>query len=184
LSPINIEPDQPAGSGRQLENTMRRLMMAGAVAALLSVAGSSGVRAQGETYRLVPNWPTLPAGMWFGLKEAPPPPAEREAQAAARRARGGTTGGGGGLPTNQPGISGLAIDQHDRIFVFNRGPKPVMVFDTAGTLLMAGPTANTTERRSTPTGSIRAASTGTAMSTSSSATPIASSSSIRRWTRS
>src|SRR4051812_15675273 len=115
---------------------MRRLVMAAAVAAMMSV-GWSEVRAQGETYRLVPNWPTLPAGMWFGLKEAPPPPAEREAQAAARRARGGTPGGGG-LPTNQPGISGLAIDQHDRIFVFNRGPKPVMVLDPAGTLLMAG----------------------------------------------
>jgi len=44
-------------------------------------------------YRLVPNWPKLPAGMYFGLKDAPPPPAEREAQAAARRARGGGAGG-------------------------------------------------------------------------------------------
>src|SRR6476620_2633694 len=117
---------------------MRRLVMAAAVAAILSV-GWSEVRAQGEAYRLVPNWPTLPQGMWFGLKEAPPPPAEREAQAAARRARGvPQTGGGDNLPTNQPGISGLAIDQNDRIFVFNRGPKPVMVFDTAGKLLMTG----------------------------------------------
>ena len=82
-------------------------------------------------YRLVPNWPHLPAGMYFGLKDAPPPPAEREAQAAARRARGGSASspqaaGGGrnaqaGGPANQPGISGLAIDQHDRIYVFNRG---------------------------------------------------------------
>jgi DNA-binding beta-propeller fold protein YncE len=118
---------------------MRRLTMALAAAAMVTLAGSSGAHAQGEAYRLVPNWPTLPSGMWFGLKEAPPPPAEREAQAAARRARGGASGGGGGaLPTNQPGISGLAIDQNDRIFVFNRGPKPVMVFDTAGKLLMSG----------------------------------------------
>lgn len=117
---------------------MRRLMMALAAAAAVTLAGSSVAHAQGDTYRLVPNWPTLPAGMWFGLKEAPLPPAERDAQAAARRARGGPPAGGGGLPTNQPGISGLAIDQHDRIFVFNRGPKPVMVFDTAGTLLMSG----------------------------------------------
>jgi len=130
----SMHPPAPV-TGHWLEDMMRRLVMAGAVAAMLSV-GWSEVRAQGETYRLVPNWPTLPAGMWFGLKEAPPPPAEREAQAAAARARGGARGGG--LPTNQPGISGLAIDQHDRIFVFNRGPKPVMVFDTAGTLLMAG----------------------------------------------
>ena len=100
-----------------------------ALAVLLAM--TSGATAQGEQYRLVPNWPTLPAGMWFGLQQAPPPPAEREAQAAARRARG-QMGGGGGLPTNQPGISGLAIDQQDRIYVFNRGPKPVMIFDTAG----------------------------------------------------
>ena len=78
--------------------------------------------------------------MYFGLKDAPPPPAEREAQAAARRATGGqraaqsNTGG----PTNQPGISGLAIDQQDRIYVFNRGPKPVMVFNTAGQMVLSG----------------------------------------------
>lgn len=108
-----------------------------AMAGLLALVGTSRVAAQGEQYRLVPNWPTLPAGMYFGLKTAPPPPAEREAQAAARRARG-EMGGGGGLPTNQPGISGLAIDKNDRIFVFNRGPKPVMIFDTAGKLLQAG----------------------------------------------
>jgi DNA-binding beta-propeller fold protein YncE len=95
-------------------------------------------------YRVVPNWPKLPAGVYFGLKDAPPPPAEREAQAAARRARGGGAGAGGGGaaqaggPTNQPGISGLAIDQQDRIYVFNRGPKPVMVFDPAGNLIMSG----------------------------------------------
>ena len=107
-----------------------------AMAGLLALAGTSRVAAQGEQYRLVPNWPTLPSGTYFGLKTAPPPPAEREAQAAARRARGEM--GGGGLPTNQPGISGLAIDKNDRIFVFNRGPKPVMIFDTAGKLLQAG----------------------------------------------
>jgi peptidylamidoglycolate lyase len=97
--------------------------------------------AQGDGgYRLVPNWPTLPSGMYFGLKDAPPPPVEREAQAAARRATGGqraaqsNTGG----PTNQPGISGLAIDQQDRIYVFNRGPKPVMVFNAAGQMILSG----------------------------------------------
>ncbi len=117
---------------------MRRVVIGAVAVAALVLAGTSGVGAQGDGgYKLVPNWPTLPAGMWFGLKEAPPPPAEREAQAAARRARG-EMGGGGAGPTNQPGISGLAIDQQDRIYVFNRGPKPVMVFDTAGKLLMAG----------------------------------------------
>lgn len=97
--------------------------------------------AQGDGgYRLVPNWPTLPAGMYFGLKDAPPPPAEREAQAAARRAMGGQRAAqsGSGGPTNQPGISGLAISQDDLIYVFNRGPKPVMVFNTDGQMVMAG----------------------------------------------
>jgi DNA-binding beta-propeller fold protein YncE len=107
---------------------------------------SSAATADGDGgYRLVPNWPKLPIGMYFGLKEAPPPPAEREAAAAARRARGtqpgapasGAGSGGGGQQT-QPGISGLAIDQHDRIYAFNRGPKPVMVFDRDGNLVLSG----------------------------------------------
>lgn len=123
------------------------------------VIGARGVHAQGDGgYKLVPNWPKLPAGLYFGLKEAPPPPSERDAQAAARRARGSTgspqagapstssgqAGGGGGQnamaggPTNQPGISGLAIDAQDHIYVFNRGAKPVMVFDTAGNLILSG----------------------------------------------
>ena len=94
-------------------------------------------------YQLVANWPKLPTGLYFGLKEPPPPPAEREAQAAARRARGaqgaaGAGESGGGAPQNQPGISGLAIDRNDRIYAFNRGPKPVMVFDRDGNLVMSG----------------------------------------------
>jgi tripartite motif-containing protein 71 len=120
------------------------LLFAGAFA-----AGSLTLFAQGDGgYKLVPNWPKLPAGMYFGLKDAPPPPAERDAQAAARRASGragGSTGSpqaGGNQtaagPTNQPGISGLAIDQHDHIYVFNRGVKPVMVFDTDGNLILSG----------------------------------------------
>jgi peptidylamidoglycolate lyase len=108
------------------------LILAGVVA-----ASTAGV-AQGDGgYKLVPNWPHLPAGMYFGLKDPPPPPAEREAQAAARRARGSLSSAPGG-PTNQPGISGLAIDQRDRIYAFNRGTKPVMVFDSGGTLIFAG----------------------------------------------
>jgi DNA-binding beta-propeller fold protein YncE len=126
---------------------MRRLPIAFAAVAALSLwPATPGIQAQDDAgYRLVPNWPTLPSGLYFGLKDMPPPPAEREAQAAARRARGGGQRGAGGAPpaaaagpTNQPGISGLAIDAQDRIYVFNRGPKPVMVFDTAGNLIMAG----------------------------------------------
>src|SRR5713226_9252464 len=120
---------------------MRRIWTTTLLAGALLVGG---LHAQGDGgYKLVPNWPKLPPGMYFGLKDAPPPPAERDAQAAARRARGGSTGspqagaGGGagqnaqnGGPTNQPGISGLAIDAQYHIYVFNRGVKPVMVFDT------------------------------------------------------
>src|SRR3954465_13687445 len=123
---------------------MRRVLTTIVIAGAL-VIGARVVGAQGDGgYKLVPNWPKLPAGMYFGLKEAPPPPAERDAQAAARRASGRQGGGGGGGgqnaagPTNQPGISGLAIDQHDRIYVFNRGVKPVMVFDTDGNLILSG----------------------------------------------
>src|SRR3954452_22267357 len=121
---------------------MRRVMMTMVLAGAL-VVGGRGVLAQGDGgYKLVANWPKLPAGMYFGLKEAPPPPAERDAQAAARRASGRGAGGGQNAnaagPTNQPGISGLAIDQHDHIYVFNRGEKPVMVFNTAGDLILSG----------------------------------------------
>jgi DNA-binding beta-propeller fold protein YncE len=110
---------------------------------LIAVGSMLPVHAQGDGgYRLVADWPRLPSGMYFGLKDAPPPPAEREAQAAARRARGDAPGTGGGAagggPQNQPGLSGLAIDQNDRIFAFNRGPKPVMVFDRDGKLVLSG----------------------------------------------
>ena len=143
-----------------MRRALATLTWAGAVAALLLVASgfsrafsfvvsgfSRTVYAQGDGgYKLVANWPHLPAGMYFGLKQPPPPPAERDAQAAARRARGGSGGAGGAGrsggdamgPTNQPGISGLAIDQHDHIYVFNRGVKPVMVFDTDGNLILSG----------------------------------------------
>ncbi|MDP2320734.1 MAG: 6-bladed beta-propeller [Acidobacteriota bacterium] len=117
---------------------MRRTLVSSfAVVMLVAVATA---QAQGDGgYKLVPNWPKLPPGEFFGLKNAPPPPAERDAQAAARRATGQTgTRPPGQAPTNQPGISGVAIDAQDRIYVFNRGAKPIMVFDTAGNLVMAG----------------------------------------------
>jgi DNA-binding beta-propeller fold protein YncE len=118
---------------------MRRTFVSSTLAALIVFASASAY-AQGDGgYKLVPNWPKLPAGEFFGLKDAPPPPAEREAQAAARRATGQTAPRPAGQgPTNQPGISGVAIDTQDRIYVFNRGAKPIMVFDTAGNLVMAG----------------------------------------------
>jgi DNA-binding beta-propeller fold protein YncE len=58
---------------------------------------------------------------------------------AARRAQGLTgSGQGGGQQAQQPGISGVAIDDQDRIYAFNRGAKPVMVFDRDGNLVRAG----------------------------------------------
>jgi DNA-binding beta-propeller fold protein YncE len=117
---------------------MRRALAVFVLAALGS-SWAVATSAQGDGgYRHVANWPKLPSGLYFGLKEPPPPPAEREAQAAARRARGPQAGGGGGAQQAQPGISGLAIDRQDRIYAFNRGPKPVMVFDRDGNLVMSG----------------------------------------------
>jgi DNA-binding beta-propeller fold protein YncE len=123
---------------------MRRRIFAALFAAALGFGWPDVHAADDGGYRLVPNWPTLPSGMYFGLKTPPPPPAERDAQAAARRAsgqRGGGSGGGNAAnagPVDQPGISGLAIDTQDHIYVFNRGVKPVMVFDRDGNLVLAG----------------------------------------------
>ena len=124
---------------RRLLGVLTAALMTSAALAALSAQAPVSAPTDGG-YKLVPNWPTLPNGEFFGKKTPPPPPAERDAQAAARRA----TGGGGGAnnngqgPTNQPGISGLAIDQHDRIYVFNRGAKPVMVFNTDGKMVAFG----------------------------------------------
>lgn len=122
---------------------MRRTLVTTLIAAACVFAFAAiALQAQGDGgYKVAPNWPKMPAGMYFGLKNAPPPPAEREAQAAARRAAGGATaggGGGGGTQQTQPGISGIAIDAQDHIYVFNRGVKPVMVFDRDGNMTLAG----------------------------------------------
>jgi len=79
---------------------MRRVLATMACAAVLGW-GSLAVRAQGDGgYRVVPNWPTLPAGMFFGPadpKDKPKPPAEREAEgAAARASRGANANAAGG----------------------------------------------------------------------------------------
>jgi len=93
-------------------------------------------------YRLDPSWPQMPAGLYFGWKDTPPLPKEREAQAAARRAAAKappkTVAESIMAEQRQPGIGGLAIDAQDHIYVFNRGVKPVMVFDRDGKLVKAG----------------------------------------------
>ena len=57
---------------------MKKLFAAFAVFAVFVAKGA----AQGDGgYRLVPNWPKLPPGMYFGLKTAPAPLAPQEAAA-------------------------------------------------------------------------------------------------------
>jgi hypothetical protein len=125
---------------------MRRLILfstaALALSALATLSAQTPVSAPTDGgYKLVPNWPTLPPGDFFGLKTPPPPPgrarsAGRGAPRHRRRRHAPRPAGQG--PTNQPGISGLAIDQNDHIYVFNRGAKPVMVFNTDGKLIASG----------------------------------------------
>lgn len=101
-----------------------------------------------NNYTLDPSWPKMPTGMHFGLDTPPPGPQEREAQAAARRAAQGANaggqqgqragGGGGGEQAAQPGVSGVAIDDTDHVYAFNRGPKTIMVFDRDGNLTRSG----------------------------------------------
>src|SRR5204863_7768566 len=105
--------DIQVDGARAFGRARRRRGMRRALAAIIGVGVTAAffaaqTSAQGDGgYKLVPNWPHLPAGMYFGLKEPPLPPAERDAQAAARRAAGRANAGGGGQtsgagPTNQP----------------------------------------------------------------------------------
>lgn len=107
------------------------------VALILGVVSLVG-QTQTVTYKLDPTWPKMPAGLYFGWKDTPPAPAEREAQSAARRQA--REAGQQPPPSDprQPGVSGLAIDTHDHVYAFNRGVKPVMVFDRDGNFVMAG----------------------------------------------
>jgi hypothetical protein len=114
----------------------------------------------GEPYALVADWPTFPEGMFFGTKEGFPTQAERDQAAAARRAQqsaaasqggqgqggqaqgGGAQPGDGNAPEEPPvfgqGVSGIAIDNQDRIYVFNRGVQTVLVFDRDGEFVRGG----------------------------------------------
>src|SRR5256885_9886687 len=120
---------------------MRRVLSTMLFAGALMI-GARGMLAQGDGgYKLVPNWPKLPAGMYFGLKDAPPPPAERDAQAAARRARGGSGGGQttqSGGPAKPPRSPRPPIGQKDHISLFKRGVQPVVTFDPDRDPLSAG----------------------------------------------
>ena len=121
---------------------MMRILLTVLVAAVAAVGmlPAEVGRAQDAAYRLVADWPTLGPGVFFGQQRGWPDQAARDA-AAARRAAGG--GGRGGAPPTTPpiygqGISGIAIDEDDHIYVFNRGEQTVMVFDREGSLVRAG----------------------------------------------
>jgi DNA-binding beta-propeller fold protein YncE len=100
-------------------------------------------RAQSQPYELVASWPALPSGTFFGQQTGWPDQSARDAAAAARRAAGQARRNNGGTrPTTPPiygqGVSGIAIDEQDHIYVFNRGEQTVMVFDREGTFVRAG----------------------------------------------
>ena len=110
-----------------------------AISILPTVVG----HAQSPTYELVATWPTLPSGTFFGQQTGWPDQSARDAATAARRAAGQARRNNGSTrPTTPPiygqGVSGIAIDEQDHIYVFNRGERTVMVFNREGTFVRAG----------------------------------------------
>ena len=121
------------------------LMLCAALVALVAPSG----QARSQQYQLVPNWPILPSGMFLGTQAGYPTPQARE-EAAARR-REAMAQMPGGQQAQQPqgpvdpqanvygtGISGIAIDDQDQIYFFNRGAMPIMVFDRDGRFVRGG----------------------------------------------
>ena len=122
-----------------MRRTLALVVFAATIVGLVSLVGN----AQSVTYTLVLDWPNMPAGSFFGMREGWPDQAARDAQAAARRAQGGRGGRGQRPSQQQPpafgqGVSGIAIDEQDHIYVFNRGVQTVMVFDRDGNLVRSG----------------------------------------------
>jgi DNA-binding beta-propeller fold protein YncE len=99
--------------------------------------------AEESSYRLVPGWPKLPAGYVFGHPMEFPLPAERERlRAEEEKERALALAAGKTLPARepqlQPGVSGVAVDLEDNVYVFHRGKHPVLVFDSRGNFLRSG----------------------------------------------
>lgn len=116
---------------------MRIGIVVGIVAVALSGGPSEAGQAAPDAYRVVGDWPTLPAGTFFGQQSGWPDQSARDREAAGRR------GGRGRARSPRPplygqGVSGIAIDESDQIYVFNRGPQTVMVFDRDGRFVRAG----------------------------------------------
>jgi tripartite motif-containing protein 71 len=105
-----------------------------AACAVVVVASSFFVHAQRNavTYQVDPGWPKMPPGMHFGTKGGFP--ADRKESPFPRGAAGEVQR----PKTTADGVSGLAIDDQDRIYVINRGVPPVMVFDRNGKYLKGG----------------------------------------------
>ena len=129
---------------------LRKVAILGiAAVVLVTWASQMGTAQSTETYKLVPGWAKLPAGKYFGMKDGtgPSPKTTRTDKAlaaanptppqqqAADRASGNRPKP---LPYEGTGISGLAIDAQDRTYAFNRGLKPIMVFDRDGNLVLEG----------------------------------------------
>ena len=116
-------------------------------AALLVVGVSlpTTVYGQDQAYELVPDWPTFPSGMYFGARDGWPDQATRDQAAARRRAQEAlaqSPGQRAQVPSEPPvygqGVSGIAIDSQDQIYVFNRGAQTVLVFDRDGNFVKGG----------------------------------------------
>jgi DNA-binding beta-propeller fold protein YncE len=112
---------------------------------LALVAGSLAMSsAQTDTYDLVTDWAKLPQGWVLGHPQAFPLPAERDqARAMQEKQRAEAIARGETPPprpreTLQPGVSGVAVDANDNVYVLHRGKQPILVFDRGGKLLRSG----------------------------------------------
>ena len=115
-----------------------------------SAQGDAAGLAQAAGYRLDPDWPSFPGETFFGTREGWPDQAARNrAAAAARRAEealaqtpGASEPEASSTPPTPPlygqGVSGIAIDDDDRIYVFNRGVQTVLVFERDGRFVRGG----------------------------------------------
>jgi len=115
------------------------LLITGATLCVATLVAAAAPDEDTVGYRLDPSWPKMPPGVYIGTLPPFPTPAERAAAAAAReRDSSGDFAKQFAAEPRQPGVGGLAIDLQDHIYVFNRGAKPVMIFDREGHLLRAG----------------------------------------------
>jgi DNA-binding beta-propeller fold protein YncE len=109
----------------------------------LALLAAAALAAEESPYRLVPGWAKLPPGWVFGHPLEFPLPAERERERAEReKARAEAIARGETPPPRpqslQPGISGIAVDLADHVYVFHRGEHPVIVLDSSGSFLRSG----------------------------------------------